>query len=45
MHKNEQSGKNNKIKESKRWHEKRIIKECNIGDKMLINNSSKEIFK
>jgi len=24
---------------------KRIFKECNIGDKMLINSSSKESFK
>jgi hypothetical protein len=25
----------------KRWHDKRMTKECNIGDKMLINSSSK----
>jgi len=30
---------------TKRWHDKRIRKECNIGDKMLMNNSSKETFK
>ena len=35
------------IKErTKRWHDKRIRKkECDIGDKMLINNPSKETFK
>jgi hypothetical protein len=25
----------------KRWHDKRMRKECNIGDKMLMNSSSK----
>ena len=30
---------------AKRWHDKRIRKECDIGDKMLMNNSSKETFK
>ena len=30
----------------KRWHHKRMRKkECDIGDKMLMNNSSKESFK
>ena len=29
----------------KRWHDKRIRKECDIGDKMLMNSSSKESFK
>jgi hypothetical protein len=30
----------------KRWHDKRIRKkECDIGDKMLMNSSSKETFK
>ena len=35
------------IKErTKRWHDKRIRKkECDIGDKMLMNSSSKESFK
>ena len=34
------------IKErTKRWHGKRMRKECDIGDKMLMNNSSKESFK
>ena len=31
---------------SKGWHDKRMRKkECDIGDKMLMNNSSKESFK
>jgi hypothetical protein len=31
---------------TKRWHEKRMRKkECDIGDKMLMNSSSKESFK
>ena len=30
---------------TKRWHDKRIRKECDIGDKMLMNSSSKESFK
>ena len=30
---------------TKRWHDKSMRKECNIGDKMLMNNSSKESFK
>ena len=30
---------------TKRYHDKRMRKECGIGDKMLINNSSKESFK
>ena len=30
----------------KRWHHKRMRKkECDIGDKMLMNSSSKESFK
>jgi hypothetical protein len=30
----------------KRWHDKRIRKkECDMGDKMLMNSSSKESFK
>jgi uncharacterized glyoxalase superfamily protein PhnB len=29
----------------KRWHDKIMRKECNIGDKMLMNSSSKESFK
>jgi hypothetical protein len=30
----------------KRWHNKRMRnKECDIGDKVLMNNSSKEMFK
>ena len=35
------------IKErTKRWHDKRIRKkECDIGDKMLMNSSSNETFK
>jgi hypothetical protein len=35
------------IKErTKRWHDKRMRKkECDIGDKMLMNSSSKESFK
>ena len=34
------------IKErTKTWHDKRIRKECNIGDKMLMNSLSKETFK
>ena len=27
------------------WHDKRMRKECDIGDKMLMNSSSKESFK
>jgi len=31
---------------TKRWHHKRISKkECDIGDKKLMNSSSKESFK
>ena len=31
---------------TKGWHDKRMRKkECDIGDKMLMNNSSKESFK
>ena len=31
---------------TKRWHDKRIRKKkCDIGDKMLMNRSSKETFK
>jgi len=31
---------------TKRWHDKRMRKkECDMGDKMLINRSSKESFK
>ena len=30
---------------TKRLHDKRIRKECDIGDKMLMNSSSKETFK
>ena len=31
---------------TKSWHDKRMRKkECNIGDKMLMNSSSKESFK
>jgi hypothetical protein len=30
---------------TKRWHDKRMRKECDIGDKMLMNSSSKESFK
>ena len=30
---------------TKRWHDKRIRKECDIGDKMLMNSSSKESFE
>jgi len=30
---------------TKRWHDKRIRKECDIGDKMLMNSPSKETFK
>ena len=31
---------------TKRWHHKRMRKkECDIGDKMLMNSSSKESFK
>jgi len=31
---------------AKRWHDKRMRKkECDMGDKMLINRSSKESFK
>ena len=34
------------IKErTKRWHDKRMRKECDIVDKMLMNSSSKESFK
>ena len=29
---------------TKRLHDKRIRKECDIGDKMLMSNSSKESF-
>ena len=29
---------------TKRWHDKRIRKECDIGDKMLMNSPSKESF-
>jgi hypothetical protein len=27
------------------WHDKRMRKECDVRDKMLINSSSKERFK
>ena len=30
---------------TKGWHDKRMRKECDIGDKMLMNSSSKESFK
>jgi hypothetical protein len=30
---------------TKRWHDKRMRKECDMGDKILMNNSSKESFK
>jgi hypothetical protein len=30
---------------TKRWHDKRMRKECHMGDKMLMNSSSKESFK
>jgi hypothetical protein len=30
---------------TKRWHDKEIKKECDMGDKMLMNSSSKESFK
>jgi len=30
---------------TKRWHDKRMRKECDIVDKMLMNSSSKESFK
>ena len=30
---------------TKGWHNKRMRKEYNIGDKMFLNNSSKESFK
>jgi hypothetical protein len=30
---------------TKRGHDKRMRKECDIGDKMLMNSSSKESFK
>ena len=30
---------------TKIWHDKRMRKECDIGDKMLMNSSSKESFK
>jgi len=30
---------------TKRWHDKRMRKECDMGDKMLMNSSSKESFK
>ena len=34
------------IKErTKRQHDKRILKECDIGDKMVMNSSSKGTFK
>ena len=34
------------IKErTKEWHEKRMRKEYNIGDKMFMNSSNKERFK
>ena len=34
------------IERTKRWHDKRMRKkECDMGDKMLMNSSSKESFK
>jgi hypothetical protein len=34
------------IKErTKRWHDKRMKKECDMGDKILMDSSSKENFK
>ena len=30
---------------TKGWHDKRMRKEYNIGDKMIMNSSSKESFK
>ena len=40
-------GTNKVLKErTKGWHDKRMRKkECDIGDKMLMNSSSKESFK
>ena len=39
-------GSNKVLKErTKGWHDKRMRKECDIGDKMLMNCSSKESFK
>jgi hypothetical protein len=40
-------GPNKVLKErTKGWHDKRMRKkECDIGDKMLMNSSSKESFK
>ena len=38
---------NDKIhkRKTKGWHNKRMRKECDIGDKMFMNSSSKESFK
>jgi uncharacterized glyoxalase superfamily protein PhnB len=30
---------------TKKWHDKRMRKECDIGDKVLMNSSRKERFK